>query len=127
MERIWILTPSGEGYLDFLRRARISASKDLLRNSISKENILNYFILDGLSKDLPFFEIEEVLNNFRSTSDSSEFLQISLKRFKRQGWVKELKGKNSEEEVPVSSEVDDFLIAAFPKIPSSFKDFEDHF
>lgn len=132
----WILTPSGERYLESLRKARISefsnrsTIKDFLKSKLSKENLLNYFILDGLRQGLPFFEIEEVLSDFRSGLDSSRFLQISLKRLRRQGWVKEIKSQYSEEEVQEGSEyseLDDFFAEAFPKVPSAFRDFEGHF
>ena len=129
----WIISNSGERYLDSLELVvKYTFSGDPSKGT--KRESTAYFILGGIRDGVPLPGIERTLRII-GLKNAYRVLQRRLEDFARNGWVKETEEEFTQEELDeLDKEQTDLLLEldkrdseASPEIPKAFEDFKDYF
>ena len=115
----WVLSASGERYLDSLGLIINDRSKS------TKKEAIAYWILRGIRDDIPLPALETLLTHM-GIERPYRVLQNSLEDYQRNRWVHETNEDYSAEEIEDAQGVFNTLDKP-PEIPKGFEDFKDHF
>ena len=114
----WILSNSGERYLDSIDLVMDDPSK------VTKREALAYFILGGIKGEMPLTAIQRVLETL-GIKNPHRVLQSSLEDYERNRWVKETEEDYTSEEMNTSDLTWSTKDSDSP--PDFMSDFKDHY